>query len=109
MAKVWLASLAVLPAPMRPDVDNRGGYGIEDAGDLVEDILIAPDHDRQGAVNRFRFAAADRGIEHRHTLLGQRLIDLLRRERSDRTHVDEDQARSSGLNDPVSASATSIT
>ena len=84
-------------------MDHGGGDGIQHADDLVEDPLVAADHDRQGAVDCLRFTAADRGVEHGYALLGQRAVDLAGGERGDRAHVDEDEAGACGLDDSAGA------
>jgi hypothetical protein len=51
-------------------MDHGHGDGIQDADDLIEDPLVAADHDRQAAVDCLWLTAADRSAKHGYALLG---------------------------------------
>lgn len=80
-----------LSGAMTADVDDGLAQVLEDRQGLLEGLFVAADHDRQGALDGSRFAAADRSVEHSHA----RLPGLLRHGDGglgcDGAHVDEQQ------------------
>ena len=80
---------------------HGASHGFHQVVVFVEHGFIAPHHHRQSTVDGFRFATADRRIQHLHAFRFQRLANFAARQRGDRTHVDHHQARLRAVDNAV--------
>ncbi|CAH0165751.1 hypothetical protein SRABI106_00771 [Rahnella aquatilis] len=82
---------------------HRTRHGFHDFIAFIKHSFVATHHDRHSAVDGFWFTTGDRRIEHRDLFSGQRLTDFTTCQRRDRTHVDENGARTSAFNQTIFA------
>ena len=99
----WLASLAMLPAPIGPTSVTELPHEVEDLADPVEVRLRTADHEGQGALDRAGLSAGDRRVEHADTALGERLMEATADRGGDRAHVHQKRSRCGTLEDAVLA------